>query len=44
MHSGMYGKINVLSAADYDAYVAEQTASVPSVTGVAKTATAADKI
>jgi len=44
MHSGMYGKINVLSAADYDAYVAEQTASVPSVTGVAKAATTADKI
>jgi len=44
MHSGMYGKVIVKSAADYDAYVAEQTASIPSVTGVAKAATAADQI
>jgi len=44
MHSGMYGTVKALSAADYDAYVAEQTASVPSVTGVASAASTADKI
>ncbi len=44
MHSGMYGTVKVLNAADYDAYIAEQAASVPSVTGVAKAATTADKI
>ena len=35
MHSGMYGKIKVVTQDEYDAYVAEQTASVPAGTAVA---------
>jgi len=40
MHSGMYGTIKVVTQDEYDAYVAEQTASVPAGTAVAS----ADKL